>query len=91
MKQYFVVDVDFSLELIILYLYVSVSNSIRSNMTTYEGIKSFYDYRKVTADQLKKDAQQLIDVSNNCGKEWQNIELSLAKWQNEKAGNSGKQ
>ena len=34
-------------------------------MTTYEGIKSFYDYRKVTAEQLKKDAQQLIDVSNN--------------------------
>ena len=45
---------------------VSVSsNSISSTMTTYEGIKSFYDYRKVTAEQLKKDAQQLIDVSNN--------------------------
>jgi len=41
------------------------SNSISSTMTTYEGIKSFYDYRKVTAEQLKKDAQQLIDVSNN--------------------------
>ena len=60
-------------------------------MTTYEGIKSFYDYRKVTADQLKKDAQQLIDVSSNCGRKWQNIALSMARWQNEKAGNSGKQ
>ena len=33
-------------------------------MVRFEGIKSFYDYRQVTADQLKKDAQQLIDVSD---------------------------
>ena len=33
-------------------------------MVRFEGIKSFYDYRQVTAEQLKKDAQQLIDVSN---------------------------
>ena len=29
-------------------------------MTTYEGIKSFYDYRKVTAAQLTEDAKKLI-------------------------------
>ena len=33
-------------------------------MVRFEGIKSFYDYRQVTAEQLKKDAQQLIDVND---------------------------
>ena len=40
------------------------ASPIRNNMVRFEGIKSFYDYRQVTAEQLKKDAQQLIDVSD---------------------------
>ena len=30
----------------------------------YEGIQSFYDFRNYSPDQLKKDAQKLIDVGN---------------------------
>ena len=41
------------------------ASPIRNNMVRFEGIKSFYDYRQVTAEQLKKDAQQLIDVSDH--------------------------
>ena len=30
----------------------------------YEGIKSYYDFRQVTADELKRDATKLIEVSD---------------------------
>ena len=36
-------------------------------MTTFDGIKAFYDYRKVTAAQLNEDCEKLIEVSfNDC-------------------------
>ena len=31
-------------------------------MVRFDGIKSYYDFRQVTSDQLKTDAQKLIDV-----------------------------
>lgn len=31
------------------------------NMVRFDGIKSYYDFRQVTSDQLKTDAQKLID------------------------------
>ena len=31
-------------------------------MTTFEGIKSFYDYRQVTVDKLNEDTDKLIKV-----------------------------
>ena len=41
------------------FYFLSVSPIMR-----YEGIQSFYDFRNYSTDQLKKDAQKLIDVSN---------------------------
>ena len=31
-------------------------------MVRFDGIKSYYDFRQVSSDQLKTDAQKLIDV-----------------------------
>ena len=31
-------------------------------MVRFDGIKSYYDFRQVSAEQLKSDAQKLIDV-----------------------------
>ncbi len=31
-------------------------------MVRFDGIKSYYDFRQVTSDQLNTDAQKLIDV-----------------------------
>ena len=30
----------------------------------HEGIKSFYDFRQVTAEELQREASKLIDVSD---------------------------
>ena len=30
----------------------------------HEGIKSFYDFRQVTSEELQKEATKLIDVSD---------------------------
>ena len=31
-------------------------------MVRFDGIKSYYDFRQVSAEQLESDAQKLIDV-----------------------------
>ena len=31
-------------------------------MVRFDGIKSYYDFRQVTAEQLKTEAQKLMDV-----------------------------
>jgi len=36
-------------------------NNLFSSMTTFDGIKAFYDYRKVTAAQLNEDCEKLIE------------------------------
>ena len=33
-----------------------------TNMVRFDGIKSYYDFRQVTAEQLKTEAQKLMDV-----------------------------
>ena len=42
--------------------FISVYVSYNTNMVRFDGIKSYYDFRQVSAEQLKSDAQKLIDV-----------------------------
>ena len=45
--------------------YVNVPNRTdykSPNMVRFDGIQSYYDFRQVTSDQLKTDAQKLLDV-----------------------------